>query len=187
MAKLLILYGLWRPSLCRPRPPPHLLSIQSPGLISSLTMLSQRGSQLLSSFSFLFPPQAPAALLSRLWCLGLPDDPRLMSCATFVAQLSQVRDREASYCRGKTPKMVSALFLLLSSVGLCGVKEGRLSRESISFLNVTKHFWAVLLNGFFRILQSCGGGIIAKCLNSPFTLHFLNVDISPSHCQKANN
>lgn len=115
-----------------PPPPAHLLSIRSPGLISSLTMLSQTGSQLLFSFSFLFPSQAPAALLSLL-SLYLPDSPRLVSHAAFVARLSQVHDREASYCQGKSPEddVCHPLFLLLSSVGLCGVKEGRLSRESI--------------------------------------------------------
>lgn len=135
LATLLILYGLWRPFLWGPPPPPpsDLLSIRSPCLISSLTMLSQRGSQLLSSFSFLFPSQAPAALLSLLWSLDLPDSPRLLSHGAFVAQLCQVCDREASYRQGKTPEddVCCPLFLLLSSVGLGGVKEGRLSGESI--------------------------------------------------------
>lgn len=70
--------------------PPHLLSIRSHGLISSFARLSQRGSQLLSSLPFLFPYQAPAALLSLLCSLTVQD-----SCldTAFLSYLRSVIEK----------------------------------------------------------------------------------------------
>lgn len=117
---------------CADHPAPlHLAAIRSPGPISSLAMLSQRGSQLLSSFSFLFPSQALAALLYLLCSLNLPDSPRIRSPTAFGAQLSRVRDRGASDCQGRTLEKMMSPFLLPSAVGVCRVKEGRWTRGRI--------------------------------------------------------
>ena len=62
-------------------PTPNLLSIRSPGLISSLARLSRRGSQLLYSFLLLFPYWAPDALPSAVF----PASPGFLSDSSFLS------------------------------------------------------------------------------------------------------
>ena len=118
-AKLLIIYGLWRPFLLLP-PHPHticcppsslarLLSRQapfSPG--PSVARPSRRDSQLLSSFSFLCSYQTPVALLSLLCSLSLPDIPRSLSHTILVSQFSQISDVETSSLSGEDWQVMSA-------------------------------------------------------------------------------
>lgn len=79
----------------------HLMSIRSHGLISSLAVLSQRTSQLLSLFPFLFLRQAPATFtFSSVFLLLL----------LFLSCLRLVTEKLVS-CQGKTSWKMSAAAL----------------------------------------------------------------------------